>query len=206
MMFDILCLLSLLAVILNLKRLVNIFPSLIACIIRWKESLNLEASAKLSRDRDIIAFTMTVPFCLTAVRFSLYDPAFFSGMKENAGIWMTLLIFTIYCLFRLSVTKIFHFGRIKRDVMRTAIKVSNTFFIILTLVLLATGGTMAFLDIEENTIRLAMLWISVCIYAVHLLRKLQIFNSSCSVFTAFLYLCALEIIPTGTLVVSALIF
>ena len=116
------------------------------------------------------------------------------------------LIISVICLFRLSVTKVFHFGRIKRDVMRTAIKVSNTFFIILTLILLATGGTMAFLDIEENTIRLATLWISVCIYTVHLLRKLQIFNSSCSVFTAFLYLCALEIIPTGTLVVSALIF
>jgi len=39
MLFDILALLSLLLVITLLKRLVNMFPSLLACMVRWKENI-----------------------------------------------------------------------------------------------------------------------------------------------------------------------
>ena len=59
--------------------------------------------------------------------------------------------------------------------------------------------------VEEVTVKSAILWLSAGIYGLFLIRKIQIFTSNCSVFTAFLYLCALEIIPTGTLVVSAII-
>ncbi len=51
-----------------------------------------------------------------------------------------------------------------------------------------------------------MLWVSAFIYALYMLRKFQIFASGFSILTCFLYLCALEIIPTGLLVASALIF
>jgi hypothetical protein len=205
MLFDILCLVSLLVVILNLKRLVNIFPSLMACIIRWKESVNLEASAKLSRDRDFITLAMIVPFCLTIIRFDLYAPAFMSGMDENPEIWTILSIFSIYLLFRFAVSRLFHPQKIGSKTLSTAAKSSNTFFIILTLILLAMGGIMTFTGVDDKTIKLAMLWVSMAIYAIHIIRKIQIFNSSCSIFTAFLYLCALEIIPTGIIVVSAII-
>jgi hypothetical protein len=87
----------------------------------------------------------------------------------------------------------------------TAGNAAHTFFIILTLILLATGGVMAVTGADEHVIKTAMLWISAGIYMLFILRKLEIFISSCSVFTAFLYLCALEIIPTGTLVISAII-
>jgi hypothetical protein len=87
----------------------------------------------------------------------------------------------------------------------TAGNAAHTFFIILTLILLATGGVMAVTGADEHVIKTAMLWISAGIYLLFILRKLEIFISSCSVFTAFLYLCALEIIPTGTLVISAII-
>ena len=52
----------------------------------------------------------------------------------------------------------------------------------------------------------AILWISALTYLLHLVRKLQILSSSCSIFAGFLYLCALEILPTGVLVTSAVIF
>ena len=50
MLFKLLVLFSFLTVLLLLRQLVNIFPSLLACLIRGKESLNLEASVKLSRE------------------------------------------------------------------------------------------------------------------------------------------------------------
>ena len=66
MWFDILALLSLLAVITLLRRLVNIFPSLMASMIRWKENINLQASLKMRTDRDLVSLALFIPFCLTA--------------------------------------------------------------------------------------------------------------------------------------------
>ena len=79
MLFDILALISFLMVLLLLRRLVNVYPSLLACLIRGKESINLEASVKLSRDRDRITYAMIVPFCLVACRYRLYEPSFLEG-------------------------------------------------------------------------------------------------------------------------------
>ena len=68
------------------------------------------------------------------------------------------------------------------------------------------GGVLSFVGTDTEVIKTAMIWISAFTYALFLLRKTQIFSSSCNFFSAFLYLCALEIIPTGILVVPAVIF
>jgi hypothetical protein len=76
----------------------------------------------------------------------------------------------------------------------------------MTLLLIATGGVLSLVDVEISHIRTAMFWISGSIYTVFILRKTQIFLSSGSIFASFLYLCALEILPTGVLIASAVIF
>lgn len=206
MLFDILALISTLIMIMLLKRLVNIFPSLLACTIRWKENINLEASVKHSLDRDMLAAACIIPFCLTAEKFRLYDPSFMQGIGENGLTCATIGIFLAYCGIRIMMSAMVRTHKTANKALKAAERCSFTFFIILTLLLVATGGVLSFLDINTEVIRNAMLWISGITYAMFLLRKTQIFISSCSFFTAFLYLCALEIIPTGTLVVSALIF
>ena len=206
MLFKILALISVILIIALLKRLVNIFPSLVACMVRWKESLNLEASVKQSLDRDMLAAAMIIPFCLTVTKFGLYSPAFLSGMNENGRTAVIIGIFLVYCGIRLMMSMIVKTHQMASKTSKAAERSSFTFFIILTLVLILTGWTLSFLDVGIEAIRNAMLWISAFIYAVFLLRKTQIFISGCSIFTAFLYLCALEIFPTGALVASALIF
>ena len=206
MLFKILALISVILIIALLKRLVNIFPSLVACMVRWKESLNLEASVKHSLDRDMLAAAMIIPFCLTVTKFGLYSPAFLSGMNENGRTAVIIGIFLVYCGIRLMMSLIVKTHKMASKTSKAAERSSFTFFIILTLVLILTGWTLSFLDVGIEAIRNAMLWISAFIYAVFLLRKTQIFISGCSIFTAFLYLCALEIFPTGALVASALIF
>ena len=206
MAFDILALISLLIIITLLRRMVNIFSSLMACMIRSKESSNLETSVKLSNDRDRLAFAMILPFILTATRYQLYHPAFMDGMGEGIRIAVIAGIFLSYILLRAALTHLMRPHRMKSGVYSTAGKTAYTFFIILTLALLATGGTMSFIGIGSSTIHNAMIWISGGIYILFLLRKCQILMTSCSLFTAFLYLCALEILPTGILVISAIIF
>lgn len=206
MLYDILALFGFLVVLLLSRRLVNIFPSLLACLIRGKESLNLEASVKLSRDRDALAFAMIVPFCLAAAGYDLYSPSFMEGFSENVVTGIYFGIFFAYVLLRYLMTWLFRPHRMQQKVYRAAVKASSSFFIIGTLVLLVMAGIADVINVPETDVRSAMLWVSALIYAVFLLRKTQIFSTSCSVFVAFLYLCALEMIPTGILVVSAIIF
>ncbi len=206
MLFNILALISVLICLTLLKRFTAIFPSLMACIIRWKESVNLEASVKLSNDRDKLAFAMLMPFCLVADRFCLYEPRFLSGFDDDMKLAITIGVFLVYFMARAIVAKFYRPKGRNSKCYKIADKSALTFFIILTLILLAMGSVMTFLDVEPVMIKSAMLWVSAGIYALSLLRKTQIFVSGCSIFTAFLYLCALEIFPTGILVVSALIF
>ena len=111
----------------------------------------------------------------------------------------------MYFIFRIATYRLFRPQRLPKKTYQTAGKAAHTFFAILTLLLLTVAGIMTVAGTDETAIKNAILWISAGIYGLFLIRKFQIFTSNCSVFAAFLYLCALEIIPTGTLVVSAII-
>ena len=206
MLFNILVLISFFICVLPMRRFVGIFPSLMACIVRWKESVNLDASVQLSRDRDIMAIAMVMPFCLTAGKFDFYSPVWIGQFGADGKLGITIGVFIGYILLRKGLEHVFRPKKMNPKTYRTACKSSHTFFIILTLTLMAMGGVMSFIDVAPMEIKNAMLWVSGATYAVFLLRKTQIFTSSCSFFSGFLYLCALEILPTGALVASALIF
>ena len=188
-----------------LRSLVSIFPSLVACLVRAKECFNLEASVKLSRSRDIIATVMVLPFCLLMNRFDIIGTGLAAGLSDNLRIIVIVGGFIVFFLFRIATFRLFRPQRMPQKTYDTAGKAAHTFFAILTLLLLTVAGIMSVIGVEEATVKSAILWLSAGIYGLFLIRKIQIFTSNCSVFTAFLYLCALEIIPTGTLVVSAII-
>jgi hypothetical protein len=206
MLFKLLVLFSFLIVLLLLRRLVNIMPSLMACMIRGKESLNLEASVKLSLDRDALALAMIIPFCLVAFRYRLYSLGFIEEMADDSVLGVYFAVFASYLLLRFMMTWLFRPQKLPKKTYVAADKASRSFFIVYTLLLLAMGGIFGLADVQDAVSRDAMLWVSAFMYLLFLLRKTQIFSTSCSVFAGFLYLCALEMIPTGILVVSAIIF
>ena len=206
MLFKLLVLFSFLIVLLLLRRLVNIMPSLMACMIRGKESLNLEASVKLSLDRDALALAMIIPFCLVAFRYKLYFPGFIEEMADDSVLGIYFGVFAVYIFLRFLMTWLFRPQKLPKKTYVAADKASRSFFIVYTLMLLAMGGIFGLADVQDSVSRDAMLWVSAFMYLLFLLRKTQIFSTSCSVFAGFLYLCALEMIPTGILVVSAIIF
>ena len=206
MLFNTLALISLLIVLMLLNTLVGICPSLLACLIRWKESVNLDASVKLGRDRDIMALCMMIPFCLTVFRFRLYDPSWTDGMLPNPRLAVIIGIFAAYVILRSILEYGFRSKKMNPKTYKTACKSSYTFFSVLTLILLLIGGVLSFIGVDPEGIQSAMLWISALIYALFVIRKFQIFVSSCSFFAAFLYLCVLELIPTGAVIASAVIF
>ena len=205
-MFDALALISIIFTMFLLKTIVEILPSVVACLIRWKENINIESSVRLSRDRDFSAIAMLLPFCLLAFRFRVYNPSFIANLPDSSRLWAVIGVFAAYLIARKTTSLLVHPRRVPQKTLAAAEKSANTFFIFLTLILLLVGSVCSFFDASLNAIRVTSVWLSALIYGVYLVRKLQIFASSCSIFTAFLYLCALEILPTGILVVSDIIF
>ena len=202
---DISVLLSLLVIICMLRRILEIFPSLLASLIRWKESVNLFNSVKLSRSINMTALSMVVPFCLAASASRMYCPSFMESMGDDARFGITLGVFTLFIMLRMILERSCAPKRRNHQMYRCACRSSYIFFTLLTILLLVLWGILSVLNVDANTSRDAMLWLSGVIYLIFILRKTQIFTSSCSLFTAFLYLCALEILPVGALVASAVI-
>ena len=206
MLFDILALISLLIAITLLKRLVDVFPSLMACMIRLKENFNIQLSLKMRTDRDLVSAAMYIPFCLIVYRFRLYSPSFLDGFTDNGRLGLTIGIISAYMLLRVACRYIFRLHSTSETTYKTASDSARTFFAVLTLLLLIVGSIFNFAEVPANTIKTAMIWISGGIYTLFIIRKTQIFHSSCSFFASFLYLCVLEILPTGALIASAVIF
>ena len=198
-------LVSVIVMIWLLRKIIEIFPSLLASLVRWRESINLFNSVKLSRDRNTITLAMIIPFCLTASESRIYSPGFMEALGADARFGITLGIFVLFIAIRALLERICAPQKRNIQIYRCACRSSYTFFILLTILLLSLWGILSVFDVSGTIARDAMLWLSGAIYLIFLLRKTQIFASSCSLFTAFLYLCALEILPVGALVASAVI-
>lgn len=197
---NIIATLSILCIIPQLGSVVNLLPSLTGCLIRWKENINIDSNVKISRDRDILALSLFAPLCLTINHFHLFNFRFTEGWTEIAGLGVTAGILIIYMLFRLVCVRVCRPHKTSRKTYSSANTSFYNFFIFTYVILLLSGGLMDFAGVEEVVIKSVMLWLSALIYALYLVRKAQIFASSCSVFNSILYLCALELIPTGLLV------
>ena len=206
MLFDILALISLLFIIIIMRRIADFLPTVIKCMLWWKENVNIDVSLKTRRDRNLVATSLALPFCLLAVRFRLYYPDFMNGMQEATATGITIAVFICYMLIREGIAAGLRPRRITSNIWHAATTSEYTFFIPLVLILLVVGGVMSLVQASPSSIKVAMFCISGTIYLTSIVRKMQILGSNCNLFSAFLYLCALEILPTGVLIASAVIF
>lgn len=191
-----------LLVILNLKSIVHIFPSLVACITRWKRCVNLDASIQLSRERNSLALIMFVPFCLIADRYDVLLPEFVTGVP----IYWQAAAATAFFMAYLLVRKLAYFAcamRVSRaETFATAYTSSLNYFILMTFLLLMTVAVCYVCAVPDDASNMVlMVEIGFC-YFLSIVRKCQILNSFCNPFTSFLYLCALELIPTGIMLAA----
>lgn len=203
---SILVIISVLLIMLRLNQMVGVFPSVIGCLLRKKECVNIEDSVKLARARDNAALVLFLPFTLIAAHYGVYEPRWQASMPENSEIWLDMAVFFVFYLIRLGLYFLVFpkKGNIKE--YKIAYKTGYSYFIFLTALLLALVGVMSFMDMEPEVIKSAIHWGTVAVYLLLLVRKTQFFVTSAGILTGFLYLCTLELIPTGLLVVSAILF
>ena len=182
----------------------HLAPYLADAVFRARGSEALEFSVRVTHDRDMIAYLLLVPAVLIMSRYRLYDPSFMAGLH---GPWRLLAnagVLAAYLLVRAIIYVILK-PRRHYEYFRLAHRVIYTFFILHMLMALPALGILTVADANDVIIRSVLYVLLVVVYFVFLIRKAQILSLSCGGFALFLYLCALEFIPTAALVVSAVI-
>lgn len=193
---------GLILVLLNV--IMNAMPDIFRSFARARGSAGLEGSVRIARDRNITALLMVVPFVLVADRSGLYDPAFLRALSADGHLVATLCIFLLYLLLRMTL-----FVQVKPrrgyDNYALARRCAWNIFIILAMGVSVTYGILHLVGPAPGLIRSILLTETTLLYLFLLLRRGQVLSVSCNPFTTFLYLCTLEILPTGLLVASAFV-
>ena len=186
--------------VLSLKDILLVFPRLLHCVPRWKGVTDLEHSVGTARVRNSVALFAAFVFCVVADRLALLNPSFKAalgpqwGIAVNAGLLLGMLI-----LRRLIIL----LTPMRSRTSEFAASVRNCFFdyfILLVALMLISALLCAAFKLPDAFGRTLILVEIIVFYALHLIRCTQILGSRYNIFTTFLYLCALEILPVGILV------
>jgi len=192
----------LLSAVLALRKTVNITPSVIACIFRWKENVNLEYSLKLRRDRDLISILCFLPFCFTLSVNGVINPSYVPEDAHAFRLLVTICSIALYFFLLNLLSELFKEKSFPKDMFNTARHCIFTYYILVTGIIILSSGILSLFGAGQSLSRGVIIWEMSLIFIVFLYAKLQIFASFCKVFPTFLYLCALDLIPTALLVAS----
>lgn len=201
---SILVLVFVVLMILLLPSFMQLVPYLADSFLRARGSSALENSVRVSRDRNTVALVMLLPAQLLIFRYRLYNPDFLAWRSGDSRIWLIAAAFGVYLLLRVVIYVLLK-PRRRYEAYQTAHHTAYTFFILMVLLMLLTAGGMFLLKAPDQVIRTVLYAESGAVYFIFLIRRAQILSLSCNHFRTFLYLCALELIPTAALVVSAVL-
>lgn len=186
-----------------IRNFLSVLPFLSDSVFRARGSAALENSVRASRDRNLVAAVCILPVILMMYRFRLYDPSFVQGMSPDRRLLVVAGVFLGYLLLRYVMYLLCQPRR--GDWFGIARRNAFTFFIILALVVFPTVGILLLVGVKSLTVKTVILVETAVIYFLYLIRKGQFLSGFCSQLQVFLYLCALEILPTAALVVTAMV-
>jgi len=197
--------LSTLVFLLNIRSFTRILPALASCLVRWKSNLELENSLQLSRSRNLVAALLFIPFSLLVYELGLYRPQFLQQLPPIwqfpafAGIFLAYLLLRGYLNWQLEMQD---FGL---QVFTAANRSFYNYMILFFFLLFAVGGLLQFFLGDLPAKNRILTFLAAAYYLFFLRRRGQILASVCNPFTTILYLCGLEILPTGILVTVAIL-
>ena len=201
----VLVIIATLLMFLTIRIFLNIAPLLFDSLSRWKACVNIDASVQLKGDRNTLATIITLPIALVADRFGFFNADILDNIPEAWSSPVTLGIILVWLLVRHMA---FYFCMLRAprpETFRTANTSFFNYWILAGLLLVLTAGVISFTDIPDASGRSILLYELAVVYFVAILRKSQILLSYCGPLTTFLYLCALEFIPTGALIAGCIL-
>lgn len=196
---------SAIGILLILDKLVMIAPSLGESLSRWRGSENLEHSMSLRRARNLCAAVFFPPFCLILDRFGVTATSAAEAMGPESSVLLTFALMAGWLLLRLLGGQALRRSSVPREIRNAARHVVLGYMIVLTGVLLALSFILVSAGANPLASRICILTFCGATYLLALAREMQIFVEHGAGFSTFLYLCALDLLPTGILVACILI-
>ena len=191
--------------LLLLQNFLHILPYLSDSMFRARGSTALDSSVRVSRDRNIIALILILPLLLVVYRYRVYDPAFLRDLSPSGRLGAIGGAIGGFLLLRFLLT-LWLKPRRRSDGYMASYRAGYTFFILLMIFLLPTLGLLYVFHAPDGVVRTFFYVELAVVYGLYLVRRVQILSLSCRSLTTFLYLCALELLPSALLIVSAAVF
>lgn len=194
--------LCIILILLFLRRFISVIPYVAGGMARWREIVTMEGNMRLSRERDSVAAIAVLITCVCISRLDLFQAQFIHALAP--GIRTLAVVGTVLAalLVRGLIIMALPSRRMRGDTAKAAgraaynlIILISAWLIILTVIYSISAQYIGF-SRKAAIIGSGVLWF------VFLFRKYQIMVSDDGHFIAFLYLCAVEILPAVMLVVS----
>ncbi len=191
--------------ILYMRQILGILPMIAGCMLRWKENLNIEYNVKSKMVRDRLAIILIPAYAALVSGYGLWHLPFMDRYGDLPDFLFTTGAFLLFLSVRMLLCRIMRPSRMNHKVWKAGNDSFFSFFISAVLLSMATAAVMWVAGCGTDVRGMAVTWISGAVWLLFLFRKVQIFRNSCSLFSAILYLCSLEILPMAILVAPALI-
>ena len=197
--------LSVILFLITFREFVALVPSLLDAFSRWRACLNIDSNLQTRSARNLFGFIFILPITVIADRFSFIPAGRLAAVSAEWHIVAVLGTIVAWLLLRALIYVILSFRVRKRELFQTAHKSFYNFWILAGALNIITGAVCLAAGMDLHTARTVLLSELALLYFVAFIRKAQILGSFCSLLHTFLYLCALEILPTGTLIALSLL-
>ena len=195
-----------LLILLLIPEIRNLLPALGGCLTRSRGNLEVEHSLSVARSRDQCARLLAIPLLLMVDRYGLYSPSFVPGIGEP---WLRLAVLFAALIAYFALRRILHTvllsirGLRLNSESRSAItRGIYNYYICNVLVMLMSISILYVFNAGDGTVRWVLWSEMAAFWLLAIVRESQILHGFCSTLVTFLYLCGLELLPAGALIVS----
>lgn len=193
---------ALVLLVVELMDIILLFPHLLRCVPIWKANVELEHSVSLSRTRNTVALVCGVMFCVVADRYSLLDPSWRASAAPEYQLALTAaLIFGAVFLRRL----LYLMSPLRSRTSEFACTVRHALYnysILFCVLAVLSTVIMEAARVPAAAGRVVLTVEAAVLYLLDIMRTVQILGSRYGVFRTILYLCALELLPMGILIMT----
>lgn len=192
----------LILLVLEIQDIIRVFPSLLRCVPLWKGNLELEHSVSQARTRNTVSLVMGLLFCIVADRYSLCNPSFRAVAGPGWQLAVTAGLLAGTALLRRLFYLVSPFRSKTSEFACTVRHTFYNYFILFAALALLVCVALGAVRASDGAVRITLYVAAGLVYFLQLVRTGQILRSRYGLFATFLYLCALEILPIGILILT----
>lgn len=196
---------SIISILCIIRSFMDTFSDLISCLFRTKICVEIEYSRKKQGSRNRIALALIPAISVLIWRLGILDFEFISSWENYLQLLFINICPLVYQILR-KIPEAILKPKVSKEIYSAACGFSSTIYIFLCIFLMILCSLLTMCNLSIITLKHISLYFILASYIFFLWRKAQIFASDCNIIFAILYLCALEVLPTGLLIISVVFF